>query len=1309
MVKDFKALRIKLASPEDMLAWSFGEVTKAETINYRTFRPEVDGLMDEKIFGPTKDYECFCGKYKKIRYKGIVCDRCGVEVTTKRVRRERMGHVRLITPVTHVWFAHGVPNRLSLLLDIPQKKLETVIYYARYLVTAVDADKKEEETARLKEVREKERAELETELADRLKEVESQFAAQIKQLQKEEKDEKKFGVQAERVKANERKELAHVKSAYNQKIQVLDEKFEQLGSLIQDLEVGSTLSEEDHRTLEDYGVDLFTADMGAPAVKTLLQKTDLDTVIDQLDKEIIETRSQIKKARMTQRKRMLKGMQKAGIKPEWVILDVLPVLPPDLRPIIQLPGGRFATSDLNDLYRRVINRNNRLKRLIELGAPQVILRNERRMLQESVDALLDNSHRPGSPTNNSRGLPYKSLSDQLRGKQGRFRQNLLGKRVDYSGRAVIVPGPDLTFYQCGLPKTIALELFKPFILRELIGRGIATNPARAKILYDEKIEEVWDILEEVSINRPVMLNRAPTLHKQGIVAFYPVLIEGNAIQLHPMMCRGYNADFDGDQMAVHLPLSQQAVEEIKERMMAHSNMLSMADGSPIVNTEKDMAMGIYFLTLMKGKPEDVKFAFASRSEAVSRYTTGEISLYEPVKLKLASGRIVTTTVGRAIFNTALPDDYPYINETLDRKSVQKITADVFNKYGRIAAIESLDKIKELGFKFARVSGFSPAMSEFQFGAKEMVETKLTAFRKREDELLQDYYDGLITKQELSRLRQEEWISTSESIGDETWALASKRTDSNLVHLNNSGATPVSSWVKNISGVKGYVTDISGNVVDLPLMGNYESGLSNFEYFVHAKYTRKSYADVALRTADSGYLTRRLVDAAQDLVVQAEDCGSTEGVAIKKADKRNQEYAERLQGRYVVADVANAKTAEVYIKAGELIDLETAAKITEDETIEEVVVRSPLNCSLAHGICVHCYGKDFGTGELVRVGEAVGIVAAQSIGEPTTQLTLKNKSDARARGDVTQGLPRVEELFELRTPKVKALIADIDGNLKVVQNENDVTLRISSTKKLRKTYDINEGDVVQVKRAQKAKKGDILVIRANGVEEKAAMAGTIEIVEDKVYLLIEKEVESEMTTYEMRDLVVQNGEYIERGQRLTYGSVDPKELAEYIDVHTAQKYIIDEVQAVYSVYGIPLDDLHLEVILSQMGRFGKVVSGGDSIERLVGEYVDVLKMDDENTELVKEGKKQVQYERTLLGLTNAALRTESFLSAASFQQQVRVLTDAALVGKIDYLRGLKENVIIGRPVPIGSVLVQKHQDGGNQVQNIELSLTSTGVA
>jgi DNA-directed RNA polymerase subunit beta' len=1297
MIKDFQALRIKLASPEEMLAWSHGEVTKAETINYRTFRAEVDGLMDERTFGPSKDFECFCGKYKKIRYKGIVCDRCGVEVTTKRVRRERMGHIRLVSPVTHVWFSHGVPNKLALLLDIPQKKLETVIYYARYVVTSVDDEGKKTALESLKELKAEEVAQLEAELEAKLGELSSGFAKKGDEMRKEQKDKDKQGVQLERIAASERKEVAHIKSAFNQKRENLDQRFADMEELIGDIVVGSTLSEEQQMELNNYAFFFYEADMGAPAVRRLLQNLDVEAEIKELEEQIKTTRSELKRSRAIQRKKLLSGMFGAGVKPEWIVLDILPVLPPDLRPIIQLPGGRFATSELNDLYRRVINRNNRLKRLIDLGAPQVILRNERRMLQESVDALLDNNHRPGSPTTNARGLPYRSLSDMLRGKQGRFRQNLLGKRVDYSGRAVIVPGPELRYDQCGLPKTIALELFKPFIVRELIARGIVTNPARAKNVYEEKRPEVWDILEDVSKNRPVLLNRAPTLHKQGIVAFYPILIEGNAIQLHPLMCKGFNADFDGDQMAVHLPLSKQAVEETQARMFAPSNMLSMANGQPIMNTEKDMATGIYFLTLMQGEATDAKYAMSDSNEVISKYNLGEITLYEPIKL-LLNGELITTTAGRVIFNQVIPEGYPFVNKNLNKKLVQKITAEIFNKFGRDVAIKVLDGIKDLGFRFAKQSGFSIAMEDFNFGADDMVAGRLKEFTDREEVLMGDYQEGLITKDELARLEQKQWMETTDTIGDETWKLAQSQPN-NLTHLNDSGATPVASWVKYITGVKGYVTDPEGNVVGLPLMNNYKNGLNNFEYFVSARGTRKSFADVALRTADSGYLTRRLVDVAQDVVTVIDDCGSTEGIFIFRADKRNQTFGDRVHGRYLAENLVNPATGEIIAKTNEQVDLNIAKQIDTNELIEKVKVRSPITCLTAHGLCTKCYGNDFGTGRPVEIGEAVGIIAAQAIGEPTTQLTLKNKSDARAGGDVTQGLPRVEELFEVRTPKAKAAVADIAGTIKIVEGENEVIIRISAMKKLRKTYEIETGDRVMAKRAKKVRAGEIIMIKKDNTEIKAEYEGKIEATDDKLYLLVDKEIESEKMVDSLTDILVKDGDEVAVGQQLSYGSIDPKELAAYVGVASAQKYVIEGVQAVYGIYGVELDDIHLEVIASQMGRFAQVVDAGDS-EIQPSEFVDVLDLRSENEELVKAGKRQIRFEQVMLGLTNAALRTESFLSAASFEQQVRVLTDAALIGKVDNLRGLKENVIIGRPVPVGNVLLKRL---AGQEHNTDFSL------
>jgi DNA-directed RNA polymerase subunit beta' len=1304
MVRNFEAIRIKLAAPDEIMSWSFGEVTKAETINYRTFRAEVGGLMDESIFGPTKDYECFCGKYKKVRYKGIVCDRCGVEVTTKRVRRERMGHISLVSPVTHVWFSHGVPNKLAAILDIPQKKLETVIYYARYIVTEVDQTGKQDAAGRIESLKKEETERLDQELNQKLEALEGQYAEKETVIKKEFKDADKQGVQIERNQASLRKEAALVKSAFNQKRSNLDERFSNLEDLVDSIEIGFTLSEEDHRMLEEYDMTFYEAGMGAEAVKILLERLDLAKTITELDTQIATTKSEAIKTKALKRKKILAGMHRADVRPEWIVIDVLPVLPPDLRPIIQLPGGRFATSDYNDLYRRVINRNNRLKRLMDLGAPEVILRNEKRMLQEAVDALIDNSHRPGSPTLNSRQLPYKSLSDMLRGKQGRFRQNLLGKRVDYSGRAVIVPGPELRYDQCGLPKNIALELFKPFIVRELIARGVSSNPAAARRMFEEKPAVIWDILEEVSKNRPVLLNRAPTLHKQSIVAFYPILIEGNSIKLHPMMCKGFNADFDGDQMAVHLPLSNQAMNEAKARMFAPNNMLSMASSDPIMNTEKDMALGIYMLTLMDADASiiGVDKVFANPQEAITRYDLGQVRLYEPVKLVMNT-EMITTTVGRIIFNAEMPEGYGFINETLGKKKISQISADIFNKYGREVAIQVLDRIKDMGFFYATKSGFSISFEEFDFGAEEKVQARLTEFRKTEDQLLEDYDEGLLTTNELLRRSREEWSEAYEGKGgiwDMVWDNA-KDAMTNINHLDRSGATPVSAWVKAISGVKGTVTDADGKMVDLPLMGNYYKGLTNFEYFVSAKATRKNYTDVALRTADSGYLTRRLVDIAQDVLVREDDCGTIEGAYLDRADKRVQNFGDRVRGRYLAEDVADPKTGEIVAHRNDIITVELAEKISSNVDIAGIKVRSPITCRTKHGICTHCYGYDLGTREIVKLGEAVGIIAAQAIGEPSTQLTLKNKSDARATGDITQGLPRVEELFEVRTPKAKALIADIPGTVKIVENEDSLTLRISATKKMRKTYNISGTDNVVVKKGQVVNPGDVLFVSGEGKDTKTDYQGKVEMAGEQLFVLIDRELESEMDVENRINLMVKDGDVVEVGQQLTYGSIDPKELSTFVNIHAGQQYIISEIQAVYSIYGIAVDDLHIEIIVARMARFGQVTKEGGS-DLLVGESIDMLTLEEINEELRTGTKDPVEYEQVLLGLTHAALRTESFLSAASFEQQVRVLSDAALIGKVDNLRGLKENVIIGRLLPIGD-LYQKVLSG--EVNRMELMMTA----
>lgn len=1283
MLKDFNAVKITVASPQDIMNWSHGEVTRAETINYRTFKPEPGGLMAEEIFGPTKDFECYCGKYKKIRYKGIVCDRCGVEITHKRVRRERMAHIKMAAPVAHVWFSNGVPNRLSLILDIPQKKLETVIYYARYVVTNVDDDERKKTLIGLEEIKKTEMQGIEDELNSKIKEVNAQFIEESEDVRKTNKDKNKVALQLERVRNREKVEIARVKSAYKQKQDNLEKKFIDLKSLIESIKLGSTLSEEEYQLLETYSFYFYEAGMGAEAIKQLLDKLVIDDEINSLEEELKTSKSQLKKSRIVQRLRVLKGLKKSGVNPSWTVLDLLPVIPPDIRPIVQLPGGRFATYDLNDLYRRVINRNNRLKRLISLGAPEIILRNEKRMLQEAVDSLLDNNHKPGAPSLNSRGMPFKSLSDMLRGKQGRFRQNLLGKRVDYSANAVIVSGPELRFDQCGIPKNIALELFRPFVIRELIARGIAANPAKAKIIFESKSDDVWDILEEVSKDRPVLLNRAPTLHRQSILAFYPILIEGNAIKLHPMTCKGFNADFDGDQMAVHLPLSDKAVKEVKERMFAKDNMLSLGNGSPIVNVAQDMAMGIYFLTKLNGDESTAKRVYENTEALITDHYLGLIDFEEPVKL-LFNGAIIITSAGRAIFNRILPADYEYVNRALNKSDIAKLSADVFTKYGRDQAIGILDLIKTLGFKYAGKLGISISMGAFEFGADEGVKKGLDDFAAKEMELSEQYQEGMITENELKWIKREAWANAAEKIQSDVWNTA-KQNAQTLVDLDVSGATPVSAWVKKISGVGGIVTDPTGNIVDLPIKNNYKKGLTNFEYFVAARGARKSFADVALRTADSGYLTRRLHDVAQDIVINHEDCGTEDGIYVDRATKRLQSFANRIKGRFLAEDLVNPTTGEVILKRNEPVTLDLAKKIEAMPEIEKVKVRSPITCKVSHGLCPQCYGFDLATGKLIEIGEAVGAIASQELGEPTTQLTLKSKSDARAgKSDITQGLPRVEELLEARTPKALALLSDIDGVVKIIDDKKKVIIRVSGKKKIIKKYKFADGAKIVTSDGAKVKEGDVLATK-NKKELRAEFAGKIKVEGDIVTLEGIKDLEIEKETESMINLVVKDGDTVKKGDQLTFGSIDPKELAKLKKIYEAQKYIISGVQEVYGIQGLEVDDRHLEVITRQMGRYGHVTESGDSPESLPGDYSDILELQESNKKLVEEGKKPVKFKRVLLGVTNSAIRTESFLSAASFEQQVRVLTDAALVGKVDHLRGLKENVIIGRPVPLGDIL------------------------
>jgi len=1281
MIKDFKALKLSVASPQQILAWSYGEVKKPETINYRTHRPEVDGLMDEKIFGPTKNFECYCGKYKKIRYKGIICDKCGVEVTHKRVRRERMGHIKLASPTTHVWFAHGVPNKLALILGTTQKRLETIIYFARYLTTKVDEEKKQTVIADVKSKKETEVKVVKEELETKLKELEKTFANSAADLKKSEKDKKKLDFKLNKLSNDEKKEAAKVKSVYGQKETNINTKYDAIVDLTSGLEQGTTLSEEELNSLHEYNVDFFEVGMGAEAIKKILEGIDLQKTIVKLKEESEKTKSLPRKRKLMQRIRVMDGMLDAGISPSWLVLDVLPVIPPDLRPIIQLPGGRFATSDLNDLYRRVINRNNRLKRLINLGAPEIILRNEKRMLQEAVDALVDNDHRPGNPVLNSRGLPYKSLSDMLRGKQGRFRQNLLGKRVDYSGRSVIVTGPDLTIDQCGLPKTMALELFKPFVLREIIVEGLAPNIKSAKLFFESKASQVWDLLERVIKDRPVLLNRAPTLHRQGIQAFYPVLTEGNAIRLHPMVCKGFNADFDGDQMAVHVPLTDKAVEEAKVRMFPRQNILLMADGNPVVNVEKDMALGIYYLTTVT--PAVHKKYISSATEAIGSYENGNLDIREEIAV-IYKGKLLTTTAGRLIFNSILPEDYEFVNNQLNKKEISKLSANIFDKYGADASADFLGKVEMLGFKYATELCLTMSMDDFKVDPKKDV--MLKDIEKKEDQLIQDYYGGLLTDDERKRLFEKMWMDLIEQVGQDTWNNYQSMGENSIVMLENSGAVPVQNPLRQIAGIRGLILDPMGRIVQLPLRSNYKEGLSALEYFVAARGTRKGLADTALKTAESGYLTRRLCDVAQDVIIRAEDCGVTEGVTISKESNRRMSWVERITGRYLTAKVVDTKTGEVLAKTGDIITPELAKKIASSN-VDKVDVRSVLKCKLGHGVCQKCYGYNLGTRQLVEKGMAVGIIAAQSMGEAATQLTLNTKHlSGRAGTDITQGLPRVEELFEARTPKAKAVLSQIDGVVLLVKGKDDEldSVKISKDVKYDKTFEVKKGDKVEIKKSKVVKEGETLMVKKGGETILAPESGKLSIGKDKLILKVAKRVEEEYEIDPHVVVIVKDGDNVIKGTPLTSGSIDPKELMDVNSIEESQKYLIRNIQETYGIQGISLDDKHVEVIIRQMSRFVKIMESGEAT-LLPGAFIDINTYDSENEKLKVDGKKPMKAVRQLVGITVAAIKTESFLSAASFEQQVRVLSEAAITGKVDNLRGLKENVIIGRTVPLGEAV------------------------
>ena len=1146
----FDKIKIGIASDEKIREWSKGEVKKPETINYRTLKPEKDGLFCERIFGPVKDWECHCGKYKRVRYKGIVCDRCGVEVTKSKVRRERMGHIELAAPVAHIWYFKGIPSRIALLLDVSPRNIEKVIYFASYIVT-------DKGTSDL------------------------------------------------------------------MKCQVLTEK-------------------EYVEAVEKYGRGSFKAEMGAAAIKKLLEEIDIDKLSKKQKKEI-EKASEQRRIKIAKRLDTVEAFRMSKNRPEWMVMNVIPVIPADIRPMVQLDGGRFATSDLNDLYRRVINRNNRLKRLLELGAPEIIVRNEKRMLQESVDALIDNGRR-GRPVTGAGNRPLKSLSDMLKGKQGRFRQNLLGKRVDYSGRSVIVVGPDLKIYQCGVPKEMAVELFKPFVMKELVGRGIAHNIKNAKRMVEKLKPEVWDILEEVIKDHPVMLNRAPTLHRLGIQAFEPVLVEGRALKLHPLVCTAFNADFDGDQMAIHVPLSPEAQAEARYLMLSVNNLLKPQDGKPVTVPTQDMILGSYYLTMQVDGEKGEGMHFKDVDEALLAYQNGDLELHAKVFIRMSKeidGEIKTreteTTVGRVIYNQGIPQDLGFVDRTTEegmfaleidfpviKKNLGTIIAKCIDVHGLSEAAEVLDYIKNLGYKYSTKGAITVSVADVK-----VPEAKKEILQKAEkdvDDVTRHYKRGLITDDERYSSVIKIW---EKAIDDVTEAMKNNFDTLNPIYMMaESGARGNMNQLRQIAGMRGLMASTTGKTVEIPIKSCFREGLAPLEYFISSHGARKGLTDTALRTADSGYLTRRLVDVSQDIIVREEECGTTEGIEIEDIKDGNQiieKLQERLEGRYTLNDIVNPETGEVIVPVGVMIT-PTLAKAVVDAGITKVIVRSALTCRTKHGVCSKCYGMGLATREPVNIGEAVGIIAAQSIGEPGTQLTMRTfHQGGVAGGDITQGLPRVEELFEARKPKGIAIITEIEG-----------TVRIS-----------DEGN-----------KKEVTIVGADEAKKYVIPFGA--------------------------KLRVREGQELKAGDPITEGSINPNEILLINGPKGVYEYLIQEVQKVYRNQGVDINDKHVEVIGRQMIKRVKVENPGDTTF-FAGSLVDMYEFAEENEKMKEEGKQQATGKRVLLGITKASLATESFLSAASFQETTKVLTEAAIKGKVDPLIGLKENVIIGKLIPAGTGL------------------------
>ena len=1380
--KGFRALRISLASPQTIMSWSYGEVLKPETINYRRLRPEKDGLFDEAIFGPTKDWQCYCGKYKNIRFKGITCEKCGVEVTRASVRRERMGHITLAAPVAHVWYTRRVPSYLGLLLDISRRNLDRVLYFAQYVVTHVDEearrravkriedemgtlekeqqDSQNQQIAKIKarrrqrldelESREREvRASYDEEIAEQIEPIiregqrlendlrekqgktirapihfkatstliaekgETISNEHVSRVQKAVKEsletiegklKERLTRQLEQIaeKASEVKEKAdsatdELKSAPLEdrfaEVQELAEQREELLSIKPMMFLG----EARFRELKSRWGQVFRADMGAEAFYEILQRLNLDTLAVELWEEVRTSRSKQRKKKATKRLKVVEAFRRSANRPEWMVLTMLPVIPPDLRPMVQLDGGRFATSDLNDLYRRVINRNNRLKRLVELGAPDVIVRNEKRMLQEAVDSLIDNAQRGKALSRRGR-RELKSLSDMLKGKKGRFRRNLLGKRVDYSGRSVIVIGPHLKLFQCGLPKTMALELYRPFVISKLVLYNYAANVKGAKRIIERERPEVWEVLEEVIKDRPVLLNRAPTLHRLGIQAFEPVLVEGKAIQLHPLVCAAFNADFDGDQMSVHVPLSRKAVEEARHLMLSSRNLLKPADGEPIVGPSKDMVLGVYYLTMdVEQRSANGGRAFSDMDEVEMVYLLGQVQIHTPIRLQTQTWysedgtllvqpqlRVVPTTVGRVLFNRVLPEELRFVNRVLDKEAMQSLVGDVYHLLREDGTPAVVDAIKDIGFAYATRSGTTIAVSDITVPVEK--EGIINRTLEAAESVRKDYQRGLLTEQEQKERIIELWQDTTSEVAN-----AVKRSmdpSGNLSTMAISGATkggfgPIS----QLAGMRGLMADPAGRIIPLPIRSSFRDGLNTLEYFISTHGARKGLTDTALRTADAGYLTRRLVDVAQDVIINSDDCGTEQGIRIRRSDDvAGQEFAPRLIGRVLADKVVHPKTGEILFDRGYVLHPPDVLQLDE-AGVEDVLIRSPLTCELQFGMCAQCYGMDLGRGKMVELGAAVGIVAAQSIGEPGTQLTLRtfHTGGVAAGGDITTGLPRVEELFEARKkPKGEAITAEIAGTVEIVSPDNpdgQRVVKLANSQLLRDEYPVPGNWSLKAEDGQEIEAGELIASRGES-KILASHSGRVRIEDRKVIVSYDQVDEAEYEVPASARMLRRDGDRVEAGEQLTEGSLNPHRILRILGREASELYLLTEVQQVYRSQGQNINDKHFEVIIHKMLSKVQITQPGGT-DLLPGDLVDRLYLLRLNERVLAEGKQPARFLQVLLGISKASLSTESFLSASSFQHTIKVLAGAAIEGKVDYLRGLKENVIIGKLIPAGT--------------------------